>query len=81
MPDSSVAAARRTSPGLMPSRWALARSTSIATVGSSICALDARVSDAVDLGEHPLHPRRLRAQDARVLAVDAHDAAAAGRSR
>ena len=34
MPDTSVVAARRTSPGLIPAAWALGRSTSISMVGS-----------------------------------------------
>ena len=62
---SSVAAARRTSPGLMPTRWALARSTSISNVGSWRRAVDGRVSETPSIAGRAPRLVRLRRMTAR----------------
>ena len=59
MPCSSVASARRTSPGLMPKRCALSRSTSISMVGCVAGSSTCRVDHAVDAA--PRAPRIARA--------------------
>ena len=62
MPDSSVASARRTSPGLMPYRCAFAR-LDLDRHGRLLGQRSTRgFDDAVHAGQQLLHPRRLLAQ-------------------
>ena len=56
MPESSVAAGRRTSPGLMPYRWAAAQvDLDLRRSAAAIGELDARIGDAVDPRQQPPH--------------------------